>query len=157
VGLTKALLLTLTLVPIAGNAATLQTSRWPEERDCVNCIRVQTRRLELQLPQTEVSKIFTTGTGGLAVDLVPPSGDLRESISIFDRTQGHLRDLFSKSGFLADHGIKTPRDYWDALGAEPAPGDKNLGSVRQVELIDTASSYTRLTKGPLTTYVIGGG
>ncbi len=138
----------------AVGAATLQLGEWPEAHECQSCIPLQFRRLELQLPQTEVGKIFSTGTGSLAIELVPPTGDLKQSTAIFDRTQTHLRDLFRKSGFLQAHSIKTPRDYWDTLGKEPAADDKLLRAVRKAERIDSASSYTRMSKGALTAYVI---
>ncbi|MEJ8857848.1 hypothetical protein WKW79_24980 [Variovorax robiniae] len=150
----RALLLAAALGSGPVSAATLQVADWPAERDCTNCIRLQFRRLDLQLPHAEVGKIFTTGTGSLAVELVPPSGDLKQSTSIFDRTQAQLRDLFKKSEFLQAHSIKTPRDYWDTLGTEPASGDKRLALVRKAERIDSARSYTRLSKGRLTAYVV---
>lgn len=136
------------------SAATMQHGDWPATNECQSCIALQFRRLELQLPRTEVGKIFSTGTGSLAIELVPPAGDLKQSTSLFDRTQTHLRDLFKKSGFLQAHNIKTPRDYWDTLGKEPAADDKLLRLVRKAERIDSASSYTRLSKGPLTAYVV---
>jgi len=136
------------------DATTLLTRDWPVARECGGCLRLQFRRLELLLPSTEVSKVFTTGSGGPALDLVPASGDLRDSVSIFDRTQGRLRDLFKRTDFLDAHGIRTPRDYWDALGKEPAADDKYLAMARKAERIDRAHRYTRLSRGVLTAYIV---
>jgi hypothetical protein len=154
-GLTKAALALGTLLgSFAVEAATLQSGTWPAATDCDRCIHLQVRRLQLQLPTDSLDRILSLGSVAGGLSLVPPSGDASQITFILDRHMEDLRKLFSKSGFLDARSIKTPLEYFNALGQQPSSGDKILQIMREANGIDKALSFTRLEKKPLTAFVL---
>ncbi|WP_213959136.1 hypothetical protein [Variovorax sp. dw_954] len=108
----------------------------------------------MQLPRSQVSKIFITGNESPSVGFVPAGGDERASYSWLTLDHARLRDRHAKLGLLEKHPITSPEGYLDALGTSPASDDAPLQLARKAERIDRAKSFTKTTKGGLAVYFV---
>lgn len=112
---------------------TLEIKPWPQRSECVACIPLQFGHLDMQLPLTEVGKVFVFDRGNPAVMLAPPSGNVLEGMSLMAMPEERLFARYRRPGFFEQHGIDTVEQFYDAVGAPSGAEIVGTGSKNRAE------------------------
>lgn len=136
------------------SGATVQPGIWPVSQPCSACVGVQIWQLALELPRTEVGKIFSFGVDGMGIGLVPPGGDISKAAFVSRRSFQYIQEMFKSRDLLENNAIRTAADYWRVLGQEPAAGNLKLQALRQIEGITTARHYLHYERGAVSAYLV---
>jgi hypothetical protein len=149
------LLLALPPATSAAEGPQLEQAPWPQPPNaCEACVTMQYGRLEIQLPLAIVGRILVLGgTSSSGMHILPPDYKVPErALSVIFFTQRESTfEAYKRHGFFRQHGVKTNRDFFDALGKSPDKS-KSLTIMRKAHLIDRAKRYSKASKGALSAY-----
>jgi hypothetical protein len=132
---------------------TLEKRPWPAGHKCKPCVPVQFGKLDMRLPLDQIGKILASGGPDGALHILPKSAAPKESVLFITFPPERLLKDYQQSGRLQGLNITSNEQLFDTLGS--APGDnEGLSRLRKIEGIDTATRYTKTSKGPLHVYWI---
>ena len=131
----------------------LDTRSWPSSTDCTICIPVQFGLLEMQLPLAQVGKILVAGSDASPLHILPKTQDPRKGVLFLSVPSDKLLGMFQKAGLLDTLDISTNEQFFDSLGKLPE-NNQALEKIRKLMNINTASGYTKTSKGKLHAYWI---
>jgi hypothetical protein len=148
-------LLTLVFVSpcFAANSITLEQQDWPAAQDCELCVPNQFGKLYMRLPLAQVGRIVISGGTDGALHILPKSGQPKVSVLFITVPPERLLKDYQQSGRLQGLNIASNEQLFDALGTSPGSNEA-LSRLRKIEGIDTATRYTKTSKGPLHVYWI---
>jgi len=126
---------------------------WPTISKCYTCIQVQYRSLGFDIERSDVKKITLLDLTSPVLDLQLNSDKTKKGIAIVNLTPANLTEDFKSSGYFTELGIKTNRDFFEALGKDYP--ERHPGQImRKVMEVDTAGDYIHYEKDGLDAFWI---
>ena len=126
---------------------------WPTISKCNKCILVQYRNLGFEITNDDIKEISLLDLTSPILDIQLNSDKTSKGIALINLTPSRLTDDFKNMGYFTRLGIKSNRDFFEALGRSYP--EKHPGQImRKVMEVDIAKEYIHYEKDKLNAFWI---
>lgn len=132
----------------------LEEVPWPEVAQCAPCVNVQFGKLQLHFSPHEIENLLVVNSEASPLHVFYLSPDKTTVSATFLSQRQERFASYVQRGFFSQYGIKSNRDFFEAIGRVPDTNDSALALMRKVEGLGKAVKYLGASKGSLHVYWI---